>query len=134
MGYDPEPQTEKGYISLGMSRRMSKRISFFELTNDRWVREKDIPMYPFSFFGSIYSRRWTITLFGPDSTFVELTYSVFFLTSSFIILEYIEKVEHFSMHACKLINAKKRSLTNLDFILSQGNKINPMAYKHLKYI
>ena len=24
-------------ISLGMSKRMSKRISFFELTNDRWV-------------------------------------------------------------------------------------------------
>ena len=36
----PEPKTEKGYISLGMSLRMSKRISFFELTNERWVREK----------------------------------------------------------------------------------------------
>ena len=35
-----EPKTEKGYISLGMSKRMSKRISFFELTNERWVREK----------------------------------------------------------------------------------------------
>ena len=31
-----EPKTEKGYISLGMS----KRMSFFELTNERWVREK----------------------------------------------------------------------------------------------
>ena len=27
----PEPKTEKGYISLGMS----KRISFFKLTNER---------------------------------------------------------------------------------------------------
>ena len=35
-----EPKTEKGYISLGMSKRMSKRISFFELINERWVREK----------------------------------------------------------------------------------------------
>ena len=68
-----EPKTEKGYISLGMS----KRISFFELTNERWVREKfttnedrisqdilsdiflDIPsdMYPFSVFGS---NRWDL--------------------------------------------------------------------------
>ena len=31
-----EPKTEKGCISLGMS----KRISFFELTNEKWVREK----------------------------------------------------------------------------------------------
>ena len=35
-----EPKTEKGYISLGMSKRMSKSISYFELTNERWVREK----------------------------------------------------------------------------------------------
>ena len=35
-----EPKTEKGYISLGVSIRLSKRISFFELTNERWVREK----------------------------------------------------------------------------------------------
>ena len=35
-----KPKTERGYISLGMSKRMSKRISFFELTNERWVREK----------------------------------------------------------------------------------------------
>ena len=67
-----EPKTEKGYIALGMSKRMSKRISFIELSNERWVREKfstneeihkpnpiprillDIPrdMYPFSVFGS----------------------------------------------------------------------------------
>ena len=32
----PEPKTEKGYISLGMS----KRISFSELTNERWESEK----------------------------------------------------------------------------------------------
>ena len=31
-----QPKTEKGYISVGMS----KRISFFESTNERWVREK----------------------------------------------------------------------------------------------
>ena len=31
-----EPKTEKGYISL----RMSKRISFFEMKNERWVRDK----------------------------------------------------------------------------------------------
>ena len=36
----PEPKTEKGYISLGMSQMMSRRISFFELTNEIWVREK----------------------------------------------------------------------------------------------
>ena len=35
-----EPKTKKGYISLGMSKRMSERISFFELTNERWVRDK----------------------------------------------------------------------------------------------
>ena len=35
-GPEPEPKTEKGYMSLGMS----KRISNFELTNERWVREK----------------------------------------------------------------------------------------------
>ena len=35
-----KPKAEKGNISLGMSKRMSKRISFFELTNERWVREK----------------------------------------------------------------------------------------------
>ena len=60
-----EPKTEKGYISLGMANKMSKKISFFELTNERWVNEKfstneelhnptPIPrdMYPFSVFGS----------------------------------------------------------------------------------
>ena len=31
----PEPKTKKGYISLGMS----KRISFCELNNERWVRK-----------------------------------------------------------------------------------------------
>ena len=31
---------ERIYISLGMSKKMSKRISLFELTNERWVRKK----------------------------------------------------------------------------------------------
>ena len=36
VNFTAKPKTEKGYISLGMS----SRISFFELTNERWVREK----------------------------------------------------------------------------------------------
>ena len=35
-----EPKTEKGIVSLGISKRMSKRISLFELTNESWIREK----------------------------------------------------------------------------------------------
>ena len=31
---------KKGYIYLGMSKRMFKRVYFFELTNERWEREE----------------------------------------------------------------------------------------------
>ena len=39
--------------SLGMSKRVSKRISFFELTNESWVRE-------FTICNEVSSFQWKV--------------------------------------------------------------------------